>query len=122
MHELGIAEAIVAIAEEHAGGRHVEKIELKIGHLRQVVPDALTFAFELVAQGTSVEGAILVIEDVPVRIVCRGCARDSRVTEFPFACPNCGSFDINVVTGDELLVDSLEIVNEQPMPMAQEGR
>jgi hydrogenase nickel incorporation protein HypA/HybF len=122
MHELGIAEAIVAIAEEHAGGRHVEKIELKIGHLRQVVPAALTFAFELVAQGTSVEGAILAIEDVPVRIVCRGCATDSRVSGFPFACPNCGSFDIDVVTGDELLVDSLEIVNEQPMPMAQEGR
>jgi hydrogenase nickel incorporation protein HypA/HybF len=122
MHELGIAEAIVAIAEEHAGGRHVDKVELKVGHLRQVVPGALTFAFELVAQGTCVEGAILEIEDVPARIVCRGCATDSRVTEFPFECPNCGGFDIDVVSGDELLVDSLEVVNEQPTPMARERR
>jgi hydrogenase nickel incorporation protein HypA/HybF len=122
MHELGIAEAIVAIAEEHAGGRHVEKIELKIGHLRQVVPGALTFAFELVAQGTCVEGAILEIEAVPARIVCRGCTTDSRVTEFPFECPNCGGFDIEMVCGYELLVDSLEVVNEQPMPMAPERR
>jgi hydrogenase nickel incorporation protein HypA/HybF len=112
MHELGIAEAIVSIAAEHAAGRKVERVEVKIGHLRQVAPSALEFAFELVAHGTSVEGAELAIEHVPARIVCRGCASAGSVNEFPFACPACGNVDIDVESGDELYVDSLEVVDE----------
>ncbi len=112
MHELSIADAIVAIAEQHAAGRRVARVEVKIGHLRQVVPSALEFAFELVAEGTALEGAELEIEDVPVRIACRKCAAEGRVAEFPFTCPSCGSFDTDVVSGDELLVDSLELVDE----------
>jgi hydrogenase nickel incorporation protein HypA/HybF len=61
MHELSIAESVVGIASRHAAGRRVYKVELRVGHLRQVVPSALEFAFELVAQGTSLEGAELVI-------------------------------------------------------------
>jgi hydrogenase nickel incorporation protein HypA/HybF len=114
MHELSIAEAIVAIAEEHAGGRRVAKVELKIGHLRQVVPSALTFAFELVTQGTSIEGAELEIEDVPARVACRTCKADNRLVEFPFACPSCGSVDVDVRAGDELFVDALEFVESRP--------
>ena len=104
MHELSIAEAIVAIAEEHAQGRRVAKVDVKIGHLRQVVPSALIFAFELVTQGTSIEGAELEIKDVPARVACRSCKADSRLVELPFACPSCGSVDVDVRAGDELLV------------------
>ena len=111
MHELSIAEAIVAIAEEHARGRRVAKVDVKIGHLRQVVPSALTFAFELVTLGTSVDGAELEIEEVPVRVACRSCKADSRLARFPFACPSCGSVDVDVKAGDELFVDALELVD-----------
>ena len=113
MHELSIAEAIVAIAEEHAAERHVVKVEVRIGYLRQVVPSALTFAFELVAQGTPVEGAELEIEHVPACVACRACAAESLVTEFPFACAACGGLDLEVESGDELLVDALEL--EEPI-------
>jgi hydrogenase nickel incorporation protein HypA/HybF len=112
MHELSIADAIVAIAAEHARGRSVAKVEVKIGHLRQVVPSALAFAFELVAEGTPVEGADLEIEDVPVRVTCRTCAADGRAAEFPLTCPKCGSADVDVLSGDELYVDFIELVDE----------
>ena len=71
MHELSIAEAVVAVASRHAAGRRVHRIELKVGYLRQVVPSALEFAFELVADGTSLQGAELVIDQVPARGRCR---------------------------------------------------
>ena len=90
MHELSIAEAIVAIAEEHAQGRRVAKVDVKIGHLRQVVPSALIFAFELVTQGTPIE--------------------------LPFACPSCGSVDVDVRAGDELFVEALELIESSPSP------
>jgi hydrogenase nickel incorporation protein HypA/HybF len=112
MHELSIAEAIVAIAEEHARGRRVAKVEVTIGRLRQVVPSALSFAFELVVEGTTLEGAELEIDDVPAQVACRSCATQSCVTEFPFACASCGSVDVAVEAGDELFVDALELVDE----------
>jgi hydrogenase nickel incorporation protein HypA/HybF len=116
MHELSLAEAIAAIAEEHAGGRRVAKVEVKIGHLRQVVPSALTFAFELVTQGTFVEGAELEIKDVPARVACRSCKADSGLVELPFACPSCGSVDVDLRAGEELFVDALELVESSPSP------
>ena len=81
MHELAIAGSVVRIVCEHAGGRRVARVELKVGRLRQVVPSSLAFAFELVATGTEAEGAELVIEDVPVTGRCRGCATESVLAE-----------------------------------------
>jgi hydrogenase nickel incorporation protein HypA/HybF len=107
MHELSIADAIVRIACTHAGDRRIETVEVKVGHLRQVVPDSLTFAFGLVAEGTLAEGAELVLEVVPAAGVCRGCGIESELPGFPLACTACGSLDVELVRGEELLVDAL---------------
>jgi hydrogenase nickel incorporation protein HypA/HybF len=112
MHELSIANAVVAIACEHANGRRVARVELKVGHLRQVVPSALEFSFELVAEGTPVEGAELEIDEVPARVACRECAAESRVRDFPLACASCSSLHVDVIAGDELFVDALELEDE----------
>jgi hydrogenase nickel incorporation protein HypA/HybF len=109
VHELSIAEAVVRIACRHAAGRRVHQVELRVGHLRQVVPSALEFAFGLVAEGTPVEGAELAIEDVPAEGVCRSCGARSAMTEFPLACSRCGGLDLEIVAGEELEVDSLEL-------------
>ena len=109
MHELSIADAVVTIASRHAAGRKVTRVDLKVGHLRQVVPDSLTFAFELVSAGTELEGAELVIEEVPALVRCARCAAETTVSEFPMHCGACGGFDVEVIGGEELLVDSLEL-------------
>jgi hydrogenase nickel incorporation protein HypA/HybF len=109
VHELSIAESIVAVAERHAAGRPVVKVELLVGHLRQVVPSALEFAFQLVSQGTVLDGAELAIEDVPARGLCRACRTETTMSGFPFACSACGGLDLEVLAGEELLVDSLEL-------------
>jgi hydrogenase nickel incorporation protein HypA/HybF len=109
MHELSIADAVVTIASRHAAGRKVTRVDLKVGHLRQVVPDSLAFAFELVSAGTELEGAELVIEEVPAVVRCRTCAAETTVAEFPMHCAGCGGFDVEVIGGEELLVDSLEL-------------
>jgi hydrogenase nickel incorporation protein HypA/HybF len=109
MHELALAESVVAIASRHAAGRPVARVELKVGHLRQVVPAALEFAFELVAQGTAVEGAQLVLEAVPAAGRCRRCGTESELPGFPLACAACGSVDVELLRGEELLVEALEL-------------
>jgi hydrogenase nickel incorporation protein HypA/HybF len=114
MHELALAQAIVAVAERHARGGHVEKVEVKVGRLRQVVPTALEFAFELVTEGTALAGARLEIEQVPAWILCRACGAESPAAEFPFACAVCGGVDVEVTAGEELQVEALEVL-EGPM-------
>jgi hydrogenase nickel incorporation protein HypA/HybF len=109
LHELSIAESIVRIASRHAKGRRVTKVKLEIGHLRQVVPSALAFGFELVAEGTPVEGAELEMEEVPAIGMCRECGVESQLRNFPLQCGACGGFDLEVLRGEELLVESLEL-------------
>jgi hydrogenase nickel incorporation protein HypA/HybF len=109
VHELGIAESVVRVATAHAAGRRVYRVEVKVGHLRQVVPSALEFAFELVTQETTLEGAELHIEHVPAEGRCRTCGTESRLDGFPLRCSLCGGLDLDLVRGEELLVDSLEL-------------
>ena len=109
MHELSIAEAVFEIASRHAAGRRVAVVELQVGHLRQVVPSALHFAFELVAADSPLAGARLEIEDVPVRGICRGCGAEGALPELPLACGRCGGLDVDVTQGEELLVAALEL-------------
>src|SRR4051812_20084282 len=113
MHELSIADALVQIVSRHADGRRVTRVEVKVGHLRQVVPSALEFAFELVAQGTPAEGAELAMEEVPATVACRPCQSETTLAAFPAQCARCGSLDVDVTGGDELLVDALELEEEQ---------
>ena len=112
MHELSIADSMVRIADRHAAGRRVAKVEVKVGALRQVVPSALEFAFGLVAEGTAVEGAELAIEEVPAAGVCRDCAAESVLSGFPWRCPRCGGLELEVVRGEELQVESLELEDQ----------
>jgi hydrogenase nickel incorporation protein HypA/HybF len=109
MHELSIADAVVRIAARHADGRRVVRVEVKVGTLRQVVPAALAFAFELVTEGTAVEGAELVLDEVPAVGRCRLCGRESTLAAFPLACPACGSLELEIVRGEELFVESLDL-------------
>ena len=109
MHELSIAGAVLDVVLRHAGDRRVERVEMRVGHLRQVVPSALGFAWELVTQGTSAEGAELVLEQVPAAVRCRECGCESEHDAFPLGCKACGGYAVDVVRGEELLVDSLDL-------------
>jgi len=115
VHELSIAQAIAGVAARHAGAARVERVHVRIGHLRQVVPSALAFAFELCTHGTSLDGAELEIEHVPIGAVCRSCGTDSELDGFPLVCPACGGTAVDVVRGEELQVESLELVTEELM-------
>jgi hydrogenase nickel incorporation protein HypA/HybF len=116
LHELSLADAIVRIACDNAGGRQVARVEVSVGRLRQVVPSALEFAFELVAQGTAAESAELAIEQIPARLACRACGAETLSDDFPLACGTCGGWAVDVVSGEEFCVEALEVETE-PVPV-----
>jgi hydrogenase nickel incorporation protein HypA/HybF len=112
MHELAIAEAVIGIAAAHAAGRRVCSVQVKVGHLRQVVPAALEFSFALAAEGTPAAGARLDIEHVAAAGLCRRCGKESELDGFPLTCGACGGLEVEVIRGEELLVTSLECDDE----------
>ena len=77
-----------------------------------MVPTALEFAWELVAAGTVAAGAELVIEEVPATVRCWGCRAESTLMAFPAHCAACGALAVEVIGGEELLVDALELQEE----------
>lgn len=118
MHELSIAGAIVEIATGAAGGRRVRKVEVKVGYLRQVVVASLAFSFELVARDTLAEGAELAIEQVPARVRCDVCASETELDRFPLRCGGCGSLTVDVIGGQELEVEWVELDDDGPIATA----
>jgi hydrogenase nickel incorporation protein HypA/HybF len=119
MHELALAQAIVGAAERHAEGRPVTIVRVGVGRLRQVVPEYLTWFFEIAAKETLCEGASLECERLPSLLRCTSCgaewdpapppAPDQASLILSFRCPGCGSSEHAVVNGDELLVESIDV-------------
>ena len=108
MHELSIADAIVRIALR-ARGRAPDRD--RRGQGRAPAPGRARRAGRsrstLVAEGTEAEGAELLLEEVPAAGICRVCGIESELPGFPLACEACGSLDVELVRGEELLVDAL---------------
>jgi hydrogenase nickel incorporation protein HypA/HybF len=112
VHELSISSAVVATAVRHAQGRRVTAVQVRVGALRQVVPDSLSFYFGIVARETVCEGAALELELIAARLRCEDCDTEWAADAPAFRCPACAGAAVTVVCGDELEVESIEVDTE----------
>ncbi|MGH3539605.1 MAG: hydrogenase maturation nickel metallochaperone HypA [Pseudonocardiaceae bacterium] len=110
MHELSIAEAIAHKVRERAGGRSVSAVAIRVGHFRQAVPDALQFCWTMVTDGTGLEGCRLEIEQVPATVRCLDCDTVTTLDVPILVCGSCGESNVTLLTGEEFMVVSLEIL------------
>ncbi len=111
---MSLAGAVVNTVRRHADGRKVLLVSMRIGRLRQVVLDTLEFYFEIVARDTVCEGAKLEIEDVPARLHCAKCDQEWEIELPAYICPTCGPGAVEVVSGEEFEVESIEIEEKDP--------
>jgi hydrogenase nickel incorporation protein HypA/HybF len=109
LHEMALAEGILAVALDAADAQPVQRIRLRVGTLQRVVPDSLEFSFQLLADGTPAAGAHLEIKHVPARVRCRRCGAKTRVESVLLGCRRCGAPEIQILSGEELLVDAVEV-------------
>jgi hydrogenase nickel incorporation protein HypA/HybF len=109
VHELSLSTAIVNTVAKHADGRKVTVVSLRVGRLRQVIPDTLAFYFEFVARDSVCEGARLEQEVIPARLRCNGCEHEWAIEIPAFRCPACAGSDVLVASGDEFEVESIEV-------------
>ena len=110
MHEMSIATALMrqvldAVATHKVA--RVRELEVVMGAMRRVVPEALRMAFEVVSEGTSAEGAALKITEEPARAKCRACGRTFPCGTAEFVCPGCGEADVDFVGGNDIVLKSM---------------
>lgn len=111
MHELAICQALMSrisnLAEQHRGAT-LERIVLRVGPLSGAEPGLIEIAFPLAAAGSVAAAATLDIEISPVEIRCKHCGTSAIVSPTTMTCPACGAWQTELLTGDELVLQSLE--------------
>lgn len=115
MHELSVCQALIAqvadIAAAH-GARGVKTVRLQIGPLSGVEAALLEHAYPLASAGSVSESAQLIVERLPVRVRCQDCGAESEATVNRLLCDACGSYRTQLISGDEMLLASVELVIE----------
>ncbi|TWH46707.1 hydrogenase maturation nickel metallochaperone HypA [Sporomusa sp. KB1] len=112
MHELAIAQGILDIALSTAVNHNANSVlgvKVIVGELTGTVPEALEFGFVALAKGTMAENACLSIRIIPLTGHCRDCGSQSSIDKYCFACASCGSHAVEIITGRELKVESVEV-------------
>ncbi|MGX7677752.1 hydrogenase maturation nickel metallochaperone HypA/HybF [Jatrophihabitans sp. DSM 45814] len=108
MHELSIAQSVVEAVTERLPDRQVSYVALQVGKLSGIEPDALRFCYELVTVDTTLAGSVLEIDE-PVGVArCEECQADFRL-DTPILLCACGSANVRVVSGDQLVISSVKV-------------
>jgi len=112
MHEMSIAEALLSqvleIARENRMSS-IRKVELDVGVMQLIEPDALKLCFEAICRGTSAEGVELIQQDIPVVARCGGCGHlyNPDIDLYIYVCDRCGKAEPEIEQGHEIILKSL---------------
>lgn len=112
MHELGIMTGVMEAVEKaarDAGADKVIKVDLSVGVMTEATEDSLQFAFEALSEKSFLQGARLDITMVEPRSRCNACGATYNHDRFHMVCPECSSYDVKLIAGKELQIDSIEV-------------
>jgi hydrogenase nickel incorporation protein HypA/HybF len=108
VHELALMESLVEAVIEQLGTRRIARVRVEIGRLAGVAIEAMRFSFDVCASGTPLEGAELEIVEIAAIGRCRTCSAEQALLSFGAPC-TCGSFDRELVRGDEVRLAEVEV-------------
>jgi len=112
MHELSVAESIWNILEDELkklGSKKLISVKIVIGELSGVVPEALDFYLNLLKDEKGHSETKFVYQFVPVRFQCSSCSHVFTVDKPMFSCPQCGSTDVKIISGNEFYIEEIEV-------------
>jgi len=111
MHEFSLASDIVEILREKfpAKNARIQTINLQVGKLSCLVPESLSFCFDVFRKEPLIEKAELHITQPNGEAYCNQCRTNVQITELYSLCPNCGAFGLEIEQGEELKILSVEV-------------
>jgi hydrogenase nickel incorporation protein HypA/HybF len=87
----------------------VERIRLRIGHFRQIVPETLQYCWSLQTDRSPLERSVLDVTYVEAVISCELCAAETTLSAPVLVCGVCGSRRVELVAGEEFLIESIDV-------------
>jgi hydrogenase nickel incorporation protein HypA/HybF len=117
MHELTIAKNIISIVENELKTRNyqknVKKVVFSAGKMNAIIPESLKFGFDVLKKNSPfLTQSELEITEIPIKIKCNNCDREMDISEPMFICDKCGSIDIEILSGKDMFVESIELEEE----------
>jgi hydrogenase nickel incorporation protein HypA/HybF len=109
MHEIAVCEAIAGTVRDRAGDRSPASVRVRIGYLRQVVPDSLVFSWQMVTAGSDLEGCALVVDYIPAVVLCAACGTRTTLDCPVLMCGSCDGVEVELVNGNEFDLASFDV-------------
>ncbi len=112
MHELSVTQQILDIAVKEAvgvGATTIKQIDLVIGDMSNVMDDCVQFYFDFLSKDSMAQGAQLSFKRIPLKVRCHYCNHSFTPAGESWKCPQCQKWDIEVITGNEFYLDSIEV-------------
>jgi hydrogenase nickel incorporation protein HypA/HybF len=112
MHEMSIARNMIYIIEDEMrrhNAKALRSVHVNIGSFSSIVPEALSFCFEIMTKDTDMDGARLLIDIIPLMGRCVSCNKEFEIRDYSFFCPFCEGSRIDTVSGQELTVVEIEV-------------
>ena len=112
MHEMSLCEGVLQVLESESakqGFSRVKQVWLEIGELSGVEIDAMRFCYDAVTRDSLAQDSTLNIINIPGLAWCMQCSRSVAVKQRFDECPDCGSYQLQVTTGDEMRIKELEV-------------
>ncbi len=113
MHEYSIVQSMLSLCEKYSKGKEVDKIVVKIGKMSGIEPHFLMESFNFFKENTICKDATMQMELIDITIICENCDKKSKVDSYNFFCPYCKSGNTKVLTGQEMLIDYIELKEEK---------
>ncbi len=112
MHEMAVTRSMLDLVLEEAaraGARQVTAVNVVLGEMTGVIDRCVETNFVLMSRDTLAEGARLFFRNVPRQARCRKCGRIFRPEGIGWGCPECGAAGLELISGEELFVESIEV-------------
>ena len=113
MHEFGVAAGVLETVEARAAGRAVSGLRLHVGALQRLDRDVFDQAFAMLTDGGVAAGASVEIVEVAVEVRCRSCDASATADELVTRCPQCHGHDLELVHGDDLVLESITLTRQE---------
>ena len=114
MHELtllyGVAEKVEQVVKEN-GLERIDAVVIEVGEATTVVPEFLRDGYSVISDDYDfLRGSELIIDIITAVGRCRRCGREFPIAANRGICPDCGSFEKDVIEGDDFFIKEVRIM------------
>ena len=109
MRELESTQTLLKRSLAQAGNAKITNIYLALGEIAELNPSLIQRHWHELSEGTPAEQAQLHFRLIQAEVQCMACFGKYHPVDGKIHCPNCGSYGAKVLSGEEFILESIEL-------------